>query len=1751
MSFPAFPPSAQPFGNCLCGYPLSLSPTGQSVCRKCRGDLDQPMQSSLVSQAPISSAAVDSLPELEAKEDVSRTMLDSDQLRERRSLESIWRRIEPEFVCSLNEQQVLWLFNPPLKPEATEDLSRPFDLSDQILEDSTRGSLSSAYFNGKVMRRCEWGGIPFTRAECEGVYSKELKEEGAKKIKKLVQANPLHQHLLVNLCQGGIQSFISILLQSPALISADISSTNFQLRRDSKSNSYYCDMRCIGQTEVAEELYCVAYDTREVFLKEDGEILEDAPSFELQARIHYSVIKHENSPQGFYIKNPMLILGVTKDEQPIQQGDRRFPHLTFLRDYIRTYVISKEAKSVMYQRMLAEGIAHHLEQERRYSGLVRHSFYAQEHLKVLAFFLRQNQAILTENIALAPVASAAAVVPPVLQNSFGNLIADARNALERGVSPQIGLEPLTLRLQENKFQFQEVRCLFCGYVSIFIPSADQSLRCSNCGEAHIENNQPELKYRRNLESMRQPIVPLFILLVEPRWKMINPCTRGNETLMDELFRDVQRYALSSIYYNRKILRDSAWKENIPFSAQDCFPQGVLQANVTDNITALNTHPLKKHITHNMDQGGVSGFLVVLFESLVHTPGQFIVDCERKKNKHYWEIRQKADNELHCIAYCAANIHPEERPDSGIPRQRQLAGGGSENDMRDVFELQARLEYTVVVKNNKPEIRFPLLTLGIAKNNQPIVDPTQFPQWSAFYKYMNEHIMGVHSQSALYQNLIAEHITYHLEQDRRYADVVQSPFYAEQHLKALQFWRKENQARLNTQISPAVQPALEPLILQTDQQLQSNVPVNLGLENLTLFLRQNLRKSFSVEDFRAARSGFSIVNSGKVPTLLSLDEEFFRDTFMVFRSQGFYLASEPDPCHLLLLATDPERNFRQLPVESAYIRYQQSLFYMDKSTNECILLVQDNVRILNQFDLEMRVNTLVLKQPRKLTQQELRKIVSITGHIRHGEEWDLAQEVEAPESPPILDQDRKMILEDFFKNFSSQPNAYPDFIIAKIIPNHKVQVKFKEEACHWNSTYDPQRKVLRCTMSAHSDDIAQPSGAPFHIKNLANKWNLSLRFDWIFSVDDRRQIKAKLTLLTLNTENILLEYFFKDYFHDLILSDNNEKNLQNLMAFFEFDLTCTALDNQYRVNAALAYVRFFLKSLRNYSQFTFNNPFIGHLQAYFECLQVIEAMQNKWNVQLEAQTIEIFRNFRDRMLELLKQNALPFLLNAESMQKEMVAHNQVAASFHRSRNRVYSSAGVELPTLSPPAAIPPMPNVSTKRSSLMNPFPLASSAVPTSAQTRWDEVIVAHARILGAEIQLKNRFELNEEISSSKIPFLKNWIVKRGLPYTDEELIKELNEAHKEYATLGGLFQEDCRAFHNRLGGSLLERCPCCQKTNIEYLTHEKSSYPSNYPCPSPRVFTLGDYADALKLRSASRQVLPVMAASPPAAVNSHINRSHPAASSYPSQLALQQAADCRRFHSSTQPRDSQGRPALCRVCGKTDEGQFLSGTNMQQGVPAPPSAAMLAPVSVLPVSSSMVATYLAEGKIKLNQGRYKEARVCFEKILTLSPNLAEAHYGLGVIQERQGDYAKANLHYEDARKLNPDYAEAHYGLGFVKMKQGCHEEARAYFEKALALKPELVEAHFSLAILKYNARYYQAALEHMDRAIGLGYQDTNNLRQQIEDALRIKSESNLRSSACERFHHFSSWLSGNALGSDPCPVCKLPANHYFEPHYLF
>jgi tetratricopeptide (TPR) repeat protein len=119
-------------------------------------------------------------------------------------------------------------------------------------------------------------------------------------------------------------------------------------------------------------------------------------------------------------------------------------------------------------------------------------------------------------------------------------------------------------------------------------------------------------------------------------------------------------------------------------------------------------------------------------------------------------------------------------------------------------------------------------------------------------------------------------------------------------------------------------------------------------------------------------------------------------------------------------------------------------------------------------------------------------------------------------------------------------------------------------------------------------------------------------------------------------------------------------------------------------------------------------------------------------------------------------------------------------------------------------------------------------------------------------------------------------------------------------------------------------------------------------------------------------------------------------------------------------------------------------------------------------NADKAAAQFSEALRRHRNGRYDEAVILYEAILSRNPGLPEVHCNLGAALAGLGRLEKAESAFRQAILFKPDYPEPYANLGMALQRLGRQDEAEAALRRALALVPRWPELRSKLGIALYQ-----------------------------------------------------------------------------------
>ena len=165
---------------------------------------------------------------------------------------------------------------------------------------------------------------------------------------------------------------------------------------------------------------------------------------------------------------------------------------------------------------------------------------------------------------------------------------------------------------------------------------------------------------------------------------------------------------------------------------------------------------------------------------------------------------------------------------------------------------------------------------------------------------------------------------------------------------------------------------------------------------------------------------------------------------------------------------------------------------------------------------------------------------------------------------------------------------------------------------------------------------------------------------------------------------------------------------------------------------------------------------------------------------------------------------------------------------------------------------------------------------------------------------------------------------------------------------------------------------------------------------------------------------------------------------------------------------------------------FVAATHAAEN--QPPSFRISPVPFAYPVANEQrkVAQTLHSEALKLLlDGKLKDARTAFQKVLNLSPNNPAALINLGICEQRLGNNSESERLLRRAVQAAPTSGAGWLLLGVASLEQGKVEAAFAHFAQAAYLDPKNPQPHLYLAVTLARKNWKDAAEDEFRRALEL------------------------------------------------------------------
>ena len=135
------------------------------------------------------------------------------------------------------------------------------------------------------------------------------------------------------------------------------------------------------------------------------------------------------------------------------------------------------------------------------------------------------------------------------------------------------------------------------------------------------------------------------------------------------------------------------------------------------------------------------------------------------------------------------------------------------------------------------------------------------------------------------------------------------------------------------------------------------------------------------------------------------------------------------------------------------------------------------------------------------------------------------------------------------------------------------------------------------------------------------------------------------------------------------------------------------------------------------------------------------------------------------------------------------------------------------------------------------------------------------------------------------------------------------------------------------------------------------------------------------------------------------------------------------------------------------------------------------------MSKFLIKQAFAEAMDLHKQNRFEEAKVIYNKILTVNDSEPNAHHLISLVFMAEGDFDNAKKHIEVAIEKAPDQAVFRSNYGSLLHSMGEHQLAVNSIKKSLKLDKKLFQSYYSLGIIYTDMNEHDKAIESYIKAL--------------------------------------------------------------------
>ena len=133
--------------------------------------------------------------------------------------------------------------------------------------------------------------------------------------------------------------------------------------------------------------------------------------------------------------------------------------------------------------------------------------------------------------------------------------------------------------------------------------------------------------------------------------------------------------------------------------------------------------------------------------------------------------------------------------------------------------------------------------------------------------------------------------------------------------------------------------------------------------------------------------------------------------------------------------------------------------------------------------------------------------------------------------------------------------------------------------------------------------------------------------------------------------------------------------------------------------------------------------------------------------------------------------------------------------------------------------------------------------------------------------------------------------------------------------------------------------------------------------------------------------------------------------------------------------------------------------------------------------------YFKLAHTQIQEGRLREAQICYQQVIKSEPNNWQAYYSLGNLLAHHRQWERALDSYQKVMQFQDTFSWAYHNAGNICLELELWQQAKDYYQSAIKLNPHFSWSYYNLGEATSNIQQWQQALS--------AYQEAEKLQPEI------------------------------------------------------